>query len=162
MGVFLKWRRLLKLDRGQEGSAAVELALCLIPLVLLIGGIVDFGDAYFTQQVVSNASREGARYGSRYHVDGTGTRIKPVNFPSNPPLTSIHDWVVNNYGNGNILPSSANVDVPTVAGTGYNSGTSGDILTVTVSAEKNWYFLAGLLGVHNPQTLTATTAMALE
>ena len=48
--------------RGVErGAAAVEFALILPLLILLIGGIIDFGRAYFTQIELTNAAREGAR-----------------------------------------------------------------------------------------------------
>jgi Flp pilus assembly protein TadG len=44
-----------------SGAAAVELALILPILILVIAGIVDFGRAYFTQVTLTNAAREGAR-----------------------------------------------------------------------------------------------------
>lgn len=45
----------------ERGAAAVEFALILPILLLLIGGIVDFGRAMFTQVIVTNSAREGAR-----------------------------------------------------------------------------------------------------
>jgi Flp pilus assembly protein TadG len=47
-----------------EGAATVECALCQIPLLLVIAGIIAYGDAFYIKQVVNNASRAGARYGS--------------------------------------------------------------------------------------------------
>jgi Flp pilus assembly protein TadG len=137
-----------------EGAAAVELALLLIPLVLLIGGGIDFGDAYYIKQIISNASREGARYGSRYQADASGTRIIPANITI--PYT-IGGYVTHYFGG-----SVNNLTVPTPTGTGYTCGTSGAPLTVTVTAQKNWFFLGNLPGFTNPQTLTASTNMALE
>lgn len=49
--------------RTERGAAAVEFALLLPVLVLLIGGIVDYGRYFFTQVQLSNAAREGARAG---------------------------------------------------------------------------------------------------
>jgi Flp pilus assembly protein TadG len=135
----------------QAGGVAVEMALCLLPLVILFGGIVDFGDAYYIKQVISNASREGARYGSRFQTDSSGNRVAPNNFS-----TSIASHVTSSYGS--LVP---NLTVPTPTGTGYTSGASGDNLTVTASAQKNWFFLGGLMGF-SPQTLTTSTTMALE
>lgn len=154
--MFLRLLRHFSLRRrGQEGVAAVEMALCLIPLVLLLGGIVDFGDAYYIKQVISNASREGARYGARYQVDQNGIRIIPVNL-NNP---SIAGYITSNYGS--LLSSDANLTV-TPGGLGYTSGTPGDILTVQVSAQKHWFFLGGLLDFTNPETLTTTMTTTLE
>lgn len=51
----------LTLRRNQRGSALVEMALTL-PLMLLVSvGIFEFGRAYQTWQVLTNAAREGAR-----------------------------------------------------------------------------------------------------
>ena len=67
MGRQLRWGR-----RGpssppkklkQRGQALVEFALILPIFLLLLLAAVDFGRAYFTLQVVNNASREGARRG---------------------------------------------------------------------------------------------------
>lgn len=44
-----------------RGAAAVEFALILPILLLLIGGIIDFGNLYYNQIIVSNAARDGAR-----------------------------------------------------------------------------------------------------
>ena len=47
--------------RNERGAAIIETALTL-PLVLLVCvGIFEFGRAYLTQQVMTNAAREGAR-----------------------------------------------------------------------------------------------------
>ena len=43
------------------GAAAVEMALVLPILMLLICGIIDFGRAYNTQLTLTHAAREGAR-----------------------------------------------------------------------------------------------------
>lgn len=146
-------RYLTGVRRHQEGTATVEMALCLLPLLLLISSVMDFGDTYYIKQVISNASREGARYGSRYQTDLNGNHIIPANI--NNPYT-IAGYVTTNYGS---LVSNLTV---TTGGTGYTSGITGDGLTVTVTADKNWFFLGELLGFTNPQTLTATTTMALE
>ena len=147
--------RRFKIFSRCEGAAAVELALLLIPLVLLIGGGVDFGGAYYIQYVITNASREGARYGVKYQVDSsTGLPLAPS------ALTpSISDYVKlpapTGLGYNNLLSSDANLTVapPTLVGAN---------LTVTVTADKHWFFLGGLLGFPNPQTLQASTTMALE
>ena len=46
---------------GERGAAIIETALTL-PLLLLVGvGIFEFGRAYETSQILTNAAREGAR-----------------------------------------------------------------------------------------------------
>lgn len=58
------WRG-LRLGRGRESAQSlVEFALVLPMFLLLLFALVDFGRAFFTWQVVTNASREGARAGA--------------------------------------------------------------------------------------------------
>ena len=53
--------RRLQRFQGERGAAIIETALTL-PLVLLVAvGIFEFGRAYQTWQVMTNAAREGAR-----------------------------------------------------------------------------------------------------
>ena len=47
--------------RSQAGAELVEFALVLPMMLLVFGGIVDFGLLLQRQQVVTNAAREGAR-----------------------------------------------------------------------------------------------------
>jgi len=58
-------RNLLKLKNreNQRGSVVVEFAIVLPLLLLLFIGITEFGIAYYNKQVITNASREGARAG---------------------------------------------------------------------------------------------------
>ena len=56
MSIVRRW-----LPLGERGAAAVEMAIVLPLLLLVMGGMVDFGRALFTQNVATNAAREGAR-----------------------------------------------------------------------------------------------------
>jgi Flp pilus assembly protein TadG len=49
------------MSRNERGAAAVEFALVLPLLVLLVVGIADFGRAYYLQTTLSAAAREGVR-----------------------------------------------------------------------------------------------------
>jgi len=48
-------------ERDDHGAAAVEMALVLPILILLVGGIIDFGFAFNTQISLTHAAREGVR-----------------------------------------------------------------------------------------------------
>ena len=54
--------------RGEEGAAAVEFALIVGVLAMLIFGMLQFGLAFFQLQNLRAATREGARIGA---VDGS-------------------------------------------------------------------------------------------
>jgi Flp pilus assembly protein TadG len=47
--------------RGERGASAVEFALVVPVLLLLVFGIAEFGRAYNTQAILSGAAREGVR-----------------------------------------------------------------------------------------------------
>ncbi|MCE5264196.1 MAG: pilus assembly protein [Deltaproteobacteria bacterium] len=49
--------------KNQKGASAVEFAIILPILIALFFGIVDFGLLIYDKQVITNASREGARAG---------------------------------------------------------------------------------------------------
>jgi Flp pilus assembly protein TadG len=66
---------LLKRD---EGAAAVEFALVLPILILILFGIIEFGFAFYNKEVITNASREGARAGIVQAPKLTETAIKDV------------------------------------------------------------------------------------
>ena len=47
--------------RAERGAAAVEFALVVIPLLIVVGGIVNFGVAFSNQISLDNAVRQAAR-----------------------------------------------------------------------------------------------------
>lgn len=143
---------------GEQGGVAVEFAIIGTVFLLVVGGVLDFGHAWYMRQVVTNASREGARYGVTYQVNpSTGVRKPPSAFSP-----TIQNYVLDSYLSRTYLPANAS---PTVAvgGTGYSTGTKGDPVEVTVTAIKTWYFLSGLIpGFGSTRTLAATTVMQCE
>ena len=52
-----------KKSRDQKGATTLEFAIVSILFILLVFGIIDFGLLFYNQQVITNAAREGARYG---------------------------------------------------------------------------------------------------
>jgi Flp pilus assembly protein TadG len=62
----------------ERGAAAVEFALVLPVLLMLVGGTIDFGRLYYQQIVLSNAARDGARLaamGSTYPTATIKNRV---------------------------------------------------------------------------------------
>jgi Flp pilus assembly protein TadG len=64
--------------RREDGAALVETAFVLPILLLVCVGILEFGRAYQTWQVVTNASREGARVAilPDYNDDSVRARVR--------------------------------------------------------------------------------------
>jgi Flp pilus assembly protein TadG len=143
--------------RQTKGAVAVELAVVGTLFILLLAGVLDFGHAWYMKQVITNASREGARYGITYQTNASGVRIAPSAL--NP---TIRNYVLTNYGASALLPSDAN---PTVAlgGAGYTTGAKGTGLEVTVTAKKTWFIVSKVVpGMEEQQTLSAKTVMLCE
>ncbi len=130
--------------KNADGAAAVELGLILPVFVLLMLGGMDLGHMFYMQHVITNASREGARYAANYTIAG------------NPPSSS----AISTYVKTTLNYDSFNFSNFTVSMS--PSGGSPNILTVTVHADKNWWILNTLPGFTNPKQLTATTAMQFE
>ena len=64
-------RRTRKRSRRERGQALVEFALVVPIFLVLVFGIVDFGWALKSWITVTNASREGARFGAVGWAPGT-------------------------------------------------------------------------------------------
>ncbi len=62
---------------ADRGAAAVEFALVLPLLMMLVMGGIDWGFYFFQAQVVTNAAREGARAGS-LEIDEDGIDNGPL------------------------------------------------------------------------------------
>ena len=147
--------------RSSEGSAAVEFAIVLNLLLLMIMGMLEFGLAFSMKQVIINASREGARYGIAYRVDALGDRIVPLNLGP-----SISNWVLEPASGGlgltSILPADSNPAV-TVSGAGAATGTTGSDLRVTVTCNYPFWVMNKFIpGLGDTMTLAGTTVMRVE
>ncbi|HIC96766.1 TPA: pilus assembly protein [Candidatus Bipolaricaulota bacterium] len=79
----------MKSSRGQN---LVELALLLPILLLILAGMVDLGRGVHAYTIITNAAREGARYGSMHpdeiafiqaraisEAEGSGIELTPSN-----------------------------------------------------------------------------------
>jgi len=132
------------------------MALLLPILLLLVFGLVDFGHAWYMKTELTTASREGARYATRYQTyPGGTTHILP-----NALNPSVSNWVTTKYQP--LLPSDANLTV-SPGGPGYTSGLAGDDITVTVTARKNWLVIGRLIpGWGNYVDISVSTVMKCE
>jgi hypothetical protein len=61
-------------DQPESGHVIVEMALILPFFLLVVAGIIDLGALYWEKQVLTNASKEGARVAARAGAGGTADR----------------------------------------------------------------------------------------
>jgi Flp pilus assembly protein TadG len=111
--------KLVQIRREERGASLVELALVLFLLVLLVAGIADVGRAFNSYMVIVNASREGARYASRFPHDDTGIEgaVKAEAASSSVPPGDIGIAVGNLGGkSGEEISVTATYDFPTLFG----------------------------------------------
>jgi len=118
-----------KRSSDESGAAAVEFALILPVLILMILGMIEFSRAYNVQISLSNAAREGARV-MAIHDDPALARSSAIAAaPSlNPALTS---------GEISVSPASC---------------TSGQTVTVTINHSLT--LITDYFGVSIPMTGT--------
>ena len=136
----------------QQGAYAVEFAILMPILFLLLFGILDFGHYFYLRHLVVNASREGARYATVYQTDASGDRLLPNNL--NP---SIENYIINtsaeNGGKGGVglktfLPSDANPVITKSGAASIETNPSvlaGEDLTITITATKKWFLINNLV-----------------
>jgi Flp pilus assembly protein TadG len=127
--------------RKRRGASVVEFAIVAPVFFLLVFGMIEYGRMVMVQQVLTNATREGAR---RAVLDGATTDdIEDV----------VEEYLTNSSIDGGTVTVSP--DPPSSAG-------SGDPVTVTVSIgfdQVSWlpspFFLGG-------KTMTAQSVMRRE
>jgi Flp pilus assembly protein TadG len=148
---------ILRFLHRTKGAVAVEFAIVGTLFILLIAGIIDFGHAWYMKQAITNASREGARYGITYTTNSSGVRIAP-----NALNPTIENHILTKCLASAGLPSDANPSVA-LGGAGYTTGTKGAGLEVTVTATKTWILVSAFVpGLGNHKTLGAKTVMLCE
>jgi Flp pilus assembly protein TadG len=67
------------LIRDRRGQSMIEYALILPLMVLVVAGIFDLGRAFYASISITNAAREGARYGTLHPNDYPGIKTAAVN-----------------------------------------------------------------------------------
>lgn len=139
--------------KEQKGAALIEFAVVLIVLLLLAIGTSEIGLLLYNKQVISNASREGARAGI----------VSGVDFLTNAQVRDI----VKNYCNQRLIDfdETSLVDADIVLNPSNEStrqaATYGDDFSVTVTY--NYHFLfPSLFKMGTTIPITAKTMMKME
>ena len=105
--------------RKRQGTAAVEFAIVAPLFFLLIFGMIEFGRAIMVQQVLTNASREGARVAVLDGSTSAGAKQKVSDYLSAAGITGATATVCDSTG-AEVEPSTigygqsvtVNVQVP--------------------------------------------------
>lgn len=123
--------------RGQSGQNLVEFAIIVVLLLSLVLGILEFGRAWMTFQVITNASREGARLAAL-----------PTGFSN---VSGVTDKVNTYLTSANLSPARASVSVTNV------DGPTGTDAVVTVQYQADLLLLGPIVRLmDNSSTLPGT------
>jgi Flp pilus assembly protein TadG len=144
--------------KKEEGGAFVEFAILLPILLLILGGIIDFGALYYNKQVLTNASREGARMGIVRQLDGAGNKIIVQE--------SDIQYTVETYCDSHRLLEFVDSVPPAVSAPGVSTLSYPSNLTVTVTYTHT-FLLSPLLNLFGGEfghtiNLSAETVMRME
>ena len=130
---------------NEHGAVATEFAILLPVLLLIVFGTIEFGMMMYGREVVTNATREGARYGI---------------VAQSPPVSSGEMiTVATNYLTGTgVSPSSVTFSVPTCC------GATGTPVTLAATYRYPWLipYIPTMLGVPSPFPIPITTTMRHE
>ena len=124
--------RLEALAKDKSGQSLVEFALVLIIMLLLVVGIIEFGRAFNVYQVLTNASREGARLAAL--PDGFTT--------SDAVLGQVNGYLVS----AGIDPNNVAV---AIGGAGVDGGT-GSQVSITLSYPYQFFYVGPIIRLLNP------------
>lgn len=131
--------------QNERGVAAAEFALLLPVFLMILFGIIEFGMIMYGREIVTNATREGARAG----------------ITQGPPKLTAGQitTISNNYlTNTGINPASVTF---TAAGAG---GANPSTLTVSATYRYNFLipYIPAMTGIPNPLIINTQTVMRHE
>jgi Flp pilus assembly protein TadG len=145
------------LIKNQKGASAVEFAIVLPLMLVLIFGIIEFSILFYNKAMITNASREGARAGI----------VFAVSRPSQADIQAI----VDNYAANHLINFDPSQNLTTTAvWTDTNGDTAisaGEPLTVTVNYTYKFLALPNIIALvrgsfSNTQPINAVTVMMYE
>lgn len=130
---------------NERGAVAVEFALLLPVLLTILFGTIEFGMIMYGREVVTNASREGARAGI--------VQVSPK------PTSGQIKTIATNY----LAGTGINLSDVTITVTGAG-GVSPTMLTVTATYKYPWLiaYIPTVLGLPSPLPITMSTTMRNE
>lgn len=147
------------IKKQRRGATTVETALVVLPLLMFLFGIFEYGRLFMDWSLLDNAAREGCRYALANN--------------QSPTIASDVQTLVTNYMAGTSSSfSSFNVNVSGVhtvngvstsySSNGVNNLSPGDTITVTVSGNYSFMNIIPLVSVPNSFSLSSSITMICE
>ena len=141
------------LPQDRRAVAALEFAMVLPILLILFGGVIDFGQALYCRNVIANALAAGAQYAVMNASTATSATIQSMT-QSVSGLTGITVTVTG--PTGYCITGYPPTTTSAIAGSTCTDGsTAGTYVTITAS-----FSFSGLLGTYSVPNLFAMTDSA--
>lgn len=123
---------------SERGSVAVEFALLVPVLFLILFGIINFGVLMYNQAVITNAAREGARWAAIHTTPTSGTSCTNA-YSTSPvdPCQTAYSYAYQNlisFGGNYLLTASY------VASPNFNAGTQESVTARYTYTGIGWFF----------------------
>lgn len=135
-------------DNREKGAAALEFAVILPLLLLVVFGIMEFGIILYNQAVMTNACREGAR---------AGIVAKAPNVTAEEITAIVNDRL------DNLIISGSGVPAITIVPADTAGAVFGDDLEVAAFLDHEFLLLPGFIpGLPQPLQMAAKTVMKYE
>lgn len=135
--------------RRSRGASAIEFALILPIMMMIVEGIIEFSIIYYDKAVITNASREAARY---------GIALRTPSYASTSTIVAY----AQNYCSGKMVTFGTAI-TPTVTATSSASPpVFGATLTVKVTYAYTGLILYKVINQTQTINLTASTTMTYE
>lgn len=153
---------------SEGGTAMVEFAIVLPLLLLLVFGMIEFGLLIYNKQILTNASREGARAGI-VQASPPGVTQTPNRYTKAQIEQVVMDYCSNyliTFSNENVKPKFESID------SGYvdhcSSSSEPEKLQIKLKYDYNFLVLPNIIinlfngVIEDPIPLRATTIMLCE
>jgi len=161
----MKWH-IFNPGERQRGAAVVEFALVVPLLILLFFGIIEFSLLVYNKHIITNASREAARYGIVF--DDTHRNVGKIKQVVQDWVSDAGDGFLVTFGSGTL--TAGDISVCILHGGSWSCPASGDIsavfgdkLRVTITYDYDFLVIPSFLtGLAGGKTITAETIMNFE
>jgi Flp pilus assembly protein TadG len=133
----------------RSGAAALETALVMIPMVMLLFGVFEYGRLLMDWNLLNNAAREGCRYALVHNTDSTiATDVKNV------VLAKMSGRDTASFASFSVSMSGKHLGVSTPI----NNLVPGDMITVSVSGQ---YKFLNIIPFVTMPTLTINSSVVM-
>jgi Flp pilus assembly protein TadG len=143
---------IIRLHGERRGATAVETALVLIPLTMMVFAIFEFGSLLMNWNLLNNSAREGCRYAL---VNNTSATI------NTDVQTVVDNFMAGKQGNFNNFTVTVSGTHNGVA-TSVNNLVAGDLIVVTVTGQYRFLNCIPFYTMPSTPTLTSSVTMVCE